>query len=272
LALPSAPVVVVPSVVTLDFEPGDFDGDFAAAREVQGVLQCSSVSIDVLGSAAPGDRGSLLLVASQAMKNGVQGFGFDGLPGKYEVALSMSALVDLHRQAAVAVAVESTKASLGVWANGDKVSALDDWVPDSVQRLLLGSVSSGAALTLVDAIDSGSIARHAGDIGVHEYTALLAEQGLNVDALTVDQAAYEFGWSIKDPDRSRGQYFGPVVALDHRASLVKFTRTDVVELPFASLAKEQARPVLGDVVRLDFKGGQLSVNVAGKSGRESVGR
>lgn len=260
------------SNVALQFDPREFAGDVAAARAVQGVLRSDTVAVELLGNAAPAERGALLMVAGQALKQGIQGFGFDGLPGKYQVAFGMSELVDLHREAAQAVAVESVTASLTGWAAGKKVKGLDEWVPDSVQRLLYGSVSLEAAQAVVQAVETGSIARHAGQIGLHDFTGLLAGQGLDVNAKTVNEQAREFGWSIQEPDRMRGQYFGPVVAVDHRASLVKFTRMDVLELPFTELATGQNRPKMGDSVRMDFKNGALTVNVAARPGREGAAR
>ena len=260
------------TAVVLEFDPGEFAGDADAARVIQGVLRSESVGITCLGDAPPARRGALLLVAGQGLKKGIQGFGFDGLPGKYQVAFGMSELVDLHREAAQAVAVESVGVALTEWAAGVKVNGLAEWVPDSVQRLLQGSVSLDAAHAVVQAVENGSIARHAGQIGLHDITALLNDQGLDVNAQTVGEKAEEFGWTVQEPDRMRGQYFGPVVAVDHRASLVKYTRMDVLELPFTALASGQTRPKMGDVVRMDFKNGELTVNIASRPGREGAAR
>lgn len=250
--------------VQLDFSPDDFDGNLDAARVIQGVMRASSVSVDLVGGAKPSDRNSLLLVAGQAMKKGVQGFGFEGVPGKYKVPLEMADLVDLHRQAAENVAITSARVGLGLWAQGAKVKDLDEWVPDSVQRLLHGSISLGSAKSLINAIDGGGIAQHAGEIGDHQFADLLKSQGLDPNARTVEEQAEETGFVIQEPNRMRGQYYGPVVAVDHRASLVKYARQNVILLSFTELAKEQERPKLGDAVRMDYKNGQLSVEVANR--------
>lgn len=256
----------------MDNPSAGFAGDRAAAAAIQAVMRSSAVTIGLLGDAVPGARGALLMVAGQAVRAGVQGFGFEGVPGKYAVSLSMGDVLDLHRDAVQSVAVESARTALGVWVAGGKVDTVSEWVPDSVQRLLHGSVSLAAAEVLVSQIESGAIARHAGNIGTHEFTRLLAAQGFDVDALTVEQQAQEQDLVLVQPNRERGQYVGPVVGLDHRAALVKFNKDSAVELPFAELAGEQARPVMGDRVRMGFKAGVLAVGVEQRPGREGAGR
>lgn len=256
----------------LDFSPEDFDGDFEAAKVVQRVMRSSGVAVDLLGDGAPGSRGSLLLVAGQAMKKGVQGFGFDGLPGKYEVPLEMSDLVELHRESARAVAITSARIGLGSWARGEKIDVLDDWVPDSVQRLLHSSLSLDTAKSLVSAIKDGGIAEHAGQIGDHAFSNLLRAQGLDPNAKKVEEQAKEQGFIVQEPNRQRGQYFGPVVAVDHRAALVKYARNNVIILSFMDLPKDQPRPSMKDSVRLAYKDGNVSVAFSGREGREGMGR
>lgn len=256
----------------LDFSPEDFDGDFEAAKVVQRVMRSSGVAVDLLGDGAPGSRGSLLLVAGQAMKKGVQGFGFDGLPGKYEVPLEMADLVELHRESARAVAITSARIGLGSWARGEKIDVLDDWVPDSVQRLLHSSLSLDTAKSLVSAIKDGGIAEHAGQIGDHAFSNLLRAQGLDPNAKKVEEQAKEQGFIVQEPNRQRGQYFGPVVAVDHRAALVKYARNNVIILSFIDLPKDQPRPSMKDSVRLAYKDGNVSVAFSGREGREGMGR
>lgn len=251
-----------------EFFAGEFDGDKHAAFMIEGVLRSHSINVDLLGECEVSDRNSLLLVAGQALKKGIHGFGFDGLSGKYQVPLSMAAIVELHRGAAQAVATESARAGLAAWAVGDKVTDLSDLVPDSLQRLLHSSLSLAGAQVIVNVIEGGGVARHAGEIGVHRITSLLAAQGLDVNAPTVHEKAAELGLTVKEPDRMRGQYFGTVVAQDHRASLVKFTRSDAIELAFADLAVGQKRPKMGDALRLGFRAGALTVSQAERPGSE----
>ena len=246
--------------------------DVDAAMTVQRLMRAKSVTVDLLGDATPGARESLLLVAGQALMKDIQGFGFDGIPGKYQIPLSMAQVVELHRDAASAVAEQSARTGLSAWVKGETVPDVSDWVPDSVQRLLRGSVSMAAAQVLVDSLRDGAIANHAGEIGTHKITTVLEANGLNVHAMTVERQAEHLGLILKDPDRDRGQYFGPVVGLDHRAALVKYTRTQAVELPLVAVGEGQRRPEMGDSVRMAFKGGELKVSIAEQRAKTEVGR
>ena len=250
----------------------DFKGDVDAARVIQSVLRAKAVAVDLMGDALPNDRGSLQMIAAQGLKKGIQGFGFDGMSGKYEVNFGMPELLELHRCAAQAVTKQTVLSNLGVWAAGGKVKELDDWVPDSIQRLLHGSVTLESAQAVVQAVENGSVDRHSAQIGVHGCTSLLAGQGLDVNAKTLAQSAIESGWVLQVPDRIRGQYFGQLVATDHRAGLVKYTRVDVIELPFNELGETQSLPKIGDMVRIDFKQGALTMNVIPRHGHEKSGR
>lgn len=250
----------------------NFASGHEAMKMIQDVMRSDSVSVDLFGDASPGERASLVFVAGQAVQKGLQGFGFDGIAGKYVVPLSMAEVAGLHREAARAVAEESARSALGIWANGGKVNEVSEWVPDSVQRLLYGSLSVATASAVVNAIEGGMVGRHAGEMGTHGFARLLAEQGFDVKAATVDVQAKELGLTLVEPDTNRGQYVGPVVGLDHRSALIKFARDKGVGLPFKDLAQEQARPGLGDTVRMKFKAGDLTVSMAPKIGRGEMGR
>lgn len=249
-----------------------FKGDLTAANAVQGMLSAPRLSVEALGEALPQERGSLTLIAGQAMKKGIQGFAFDGLDGKFKVRLSMEDIVELHRGAAQSVATESARTSLASWAKGEKGFELSDWVPDSVQRLLHGSLSAGSAQAIVNAIEGGSIARHAGEIGVHTISALLMDQGLDVTAPTVKEQARAQELIIIQPDRQRGQYFGPVVGVDHRAMLVKRSQNEVIELAFEELPKDVAKPSKGEALRIGFNAGTMTLNKAQRPERETISR
>ncbi len=236
----------------------DFAGDHRAADLIQSVLKAPMVRVATLGDQPLPQRASLQMVAAQALQKGVLGFGFDGLPGKYAVPAPMADVVELHRQAAIEVATQTTRAGLLAWTSGTKVTGLSEWVPDSVQRLLHGSVSRDAAEIVVSGLTSGSIARHAQEYGLHGVANLLAASGLDPNAPTIGEQAQEMGLQIKEPDRERGQYFGTVVAQDHRASLIKVKRDEAIELPFAQMPG--VRPRVGEALRLGFKAGTLSVS------------
>lgn len=250
---------------------GGFRGNQEAAGSIQAVLGAAGVQIDLLGAAPSSERGALLCIAGQALLAGVQGFGFDGVRGKFAVPFSMHEVVDLHQAAATAVAVESVREAIGAWRSGEKVGELSKWIPDSVQRLLQGSLSEQSAEILVRAVDEGTVGRYAGEAGVHGVTQILAQHGVEVDAPTIDQQAEALGLLVVEPDRQRGKYVGPVVGVDYRAGLIKFARTSGVAVPFSGLAEGQAPLQLGDTARLEFNRGAMTVKVAEREGK-GVGR
>lgn len=263
-------VDIAPGPVGHRSEESHATGARSAADLVRAVFRGPSVRVVTLGAEPLHARTSLQMVAAQALRKRVQGFGFDGIPGKFDVSASMAEVVELHRCAASAVAVESTKSSLVEWASGEKVSELSEWVPDSVQRLLHGSLSRDAAALVVSGIASGTIARHAREFGNSGIAELLAAQGLDVTAPTVQEQATELGITVTRPDTQRGQYFGDVVAQDHRASLVKVNRVNAIEL--AHTEAGVSRPRIGELLRLSFKGGALTVSKAERPGRSHVAR
>lgn len=246
---------------SLSFAAKELEMETAEAA-IQAVLRSDAVVVDLLGDARAGERGALLFVAGQALQNGLQGFGFEGIPGKYEVPLSMAEVSGLYGDAAQAVAVESARAGVAAWAAGEKVRDVSEWVPDSIQRLLNGSVSVAAADAVVNAIEGGAVGAHAREFGLHGFARLLAEQGFDVNAPTVQEQAGNLGLAMIEPDRQRGQYVGPMVGQDHRAGLIKFAREKGVELPFDALAVGQVRPKMGETVRMKFTKGDLAVSVA----------
>lgn len=257
-----------------DFADSEFSGDMSAdaARVIQRIMGASSVTVELLGPATAGSRGSLLLIAGQGLEKGIQGFSFDGIEGKYKVKLSMNELLELHCDAAQAVALESARAGLAEWASGTKLAPLSEFLPDSVQKHLHGKVSLASAEAIVGAIENGAVAQRARDVGEQTFKALLTAQGLDVHAKTIEQQAEDVGLVLQDPDYVRGQYFGPVVGEDHKASLVKVTRSDALALPFAALSPGQERPKLGEAVSMAYEAGALTVNVAKHVGRSSVDR
>ena len=241
-----------------------------AAEMVQSILSSPSVRVLPAGDVPLHQRPALQMVAGQALQKRVLGFGFDGVPGKFDVPAPLAEVAKLHHEAASAVAVESARTGLAAWAAGARVTNLSEWVPDSVQRLLHGSVSPDAAKIIVNAISNGTLAAHAREYGVHGIADLLSDRGLDVNAPTVDQLAATLEVRIKAPDRERGQYFGDVVAQDHRASLIKVNRGEAIELPHAAIPGE--RPKVGDQMRLNYKAGALTVSKTERLGRSDHSR
>ena len=211
-------------------------------------------------------------VAGQGLEKGKQGFGFDGLPGKYLVDCGMHEIAELHTAAAVAVAQESVRTGLAQWAAGQKVSNISPLVPDGIQQRLTGSLSLTAAQGIVSTVESGALDRRSAETGAMIFASLLNAQGLDLNAKTVLEHAVDQGLQLREPDRERGRYFGVVVAEDHKAQLVKVTRKDAVALAFADVDKGQDKPKIGEAVYMAFKAGTLKVTVAKQVTRESVDR
>jgi hypothetical protein len=78
------------------------------------------------------------------------------------------------------------------------------------------------------------------------------------------RVAEELGLVMVEPDRRRGVYAGPMVYLDQQVGigLVMYAREKAVELPFEALADGQTRPTIGNLVRMDFRKGELVVSVS----------
>lgn len=224
---------------------------------VQAVLRSPNVVVSTFGDVPMPLRGSLQMVAVQALEKGILGFGFDGISGKYMVDAPMREVVELHKEAAKSVATLSAKAALHSWGTEQKVMPIHDFVPDSIQRLLQGSLSLDAAQIIVGALESGSISNHAEEIADVAISNILAERGLDVNAPTIEMQADELGLNFKSLDTERGMYFGAVVAQDHRASLIKVNKSEVIEL--AHQQSPLGKPRVGEQLRIEFKAGALSV-------------
>jgi len=81
-------------------------------------------------------------------------------------------------------------------------------------------------------------------------------------ALIVEQQAAKRGDMIVIPDTDRGRYAGRVVGRDYQSGLIEFARGKCIELPFKELAEGQYKPAIGDMVKMEFKSGSLTVFVA----------
>lgn len=236
---------------------------------VERVLRSPNVIVSTFGDVPMSHRGALQMVAAQALEKGIVGFGFDGIPGKYMVDAPMADVVELHKEAARNVATLSAKSALHDWSRAQKGAVIHDLVPDSIQRLLQGGLSLDAAQVIAQAIDSGSIANHAQEISEMSISNLLAAQGLDVDAPTIQVQADELGLSFKEVDQERGMYFGMVVAQDHRASLVKVNKNEVIELTHKQSPLGKVR--VGEQLRIEYKAGELNVSSRSQE-RQSIDR
>lgn len=87
------------------------------------------------------------------------------------------------------------------------------------------------------------------------------------NAPTVRQIAEMQELKMIQPDFQRGQYAGPMVGNDYQGALIKFAMGKCIELPFLWLAAGQARPKMGETVRMKFMKGELEVSVAVRKGK-----
>ncbi len=264
------PVLAVPETGMV--VPEGFFGDREAVEAIQRVLSSPVVEVDLLGDVVPAQRMSLQCVAAQAMEAGVQGFRFDGLPGKFMVPCNLHEIMDLHEAAAVGIAVESVREGIDTWRQGGRVSELPRWVPDSAQRLLQGSLSEESARILARAVDEGGVARYAGEAGRHVITQALAAQGLDVNAPTVEQQAETLGLAMSLPNAQRDKFVGSVVGTDHRAALIKVARGTAIAVPFSDFPDGRASLSLGDMARIDVRKGVMTVSVVDNDVGRGVGR
>lgn len=81
-------------------------------------------------------------------------------------------------------------------------------------------------------------------------------------ALIVEKQAAERGAVIVIPNTDRGSYAGRMVGRDYRSGLIEFARGKCIILPFKELAEGQYKPAVGDMVRMEFKSGSLTVFVS----------
>lgn len=85
---------------------------------------------------------------------------------------------------------------------------------------------------------------------------------INPDAPTVLEIAERMGLKMIQPDVQRGHYVGRMVGYDYQGGLIKYANEKCIELPFLWLAPGQARPILGETVRMKFTNGDLAVSVS----------
>lgn len=252
-------------------KPGVHADTTVALNVVRDVFSSSKIRVIPLGPASISQRPALQMVAAQAMLKGVMGFAIDGVGGKYDLPASLPEVVELHGAAARAFAHISTVQALQKWAKGSPLPAkeMSDWVPDSVQRVLQGSVSVSAAERVTSALSSDVVGQYAEDQGRAIGTALLAEKGFDISAPSAEQQAVDQGLTVKKPDLGRGQYFGTVVGQDHRVCLVKISRSEALLIPVSEMGGD--RPAIGSSLRIGFKSGTMNVSMKAP-GRAGLGR
>jgi len=87
-------------------------------------------------------------------------------------------------------------------------------------------------------------------------------------APTVQEQAESLCLTMITPKFERGQYVGMMVGQDFQSALIKFAAEKSIKLPFLWLAPGQARPKMGETVRMEFTKGELAVSVAVRQAKE----
>lgn len=87
------------------------------------------------------------------------------------------------------------------------------------------------------------------------------------NAPTVRMQAESLRLTVIQPDLERGHYVGSMVGQDYQGALIKFATGKAIELPFLWLAAGQARPKMGETVRMKFMKGELLVSVEVRKGK-----
>lgn len=87
------------------------------------------------------------------------------------------------------------------------------------------------------------------------------------NAPTVRMQAESLRLTVIQLDLERGHYVGSMVGQDYQGALIKFATGKAIELPFLWLAAGQARPKMGETVRMKFMKGELLVSVEVRKGK-----
>jgi hypothetical protein len=245
-----------------------------ALKAIQAVLSAPDVEVGLAGAASLDSRASLQFVAAQAIERGVSGFAVDGVTGKFRLpdSADLPSLKDLYSVSGGALAEAEVRAIVPGWASGKTPQRLPSVVPEGVARVLRGSPTLQGVELIRSELAAGSVRDYGAQQGVQQATHALTAQGVRLDAPNAERLIEQAGLKLTAPDRQRGQYVGPVVAVDHRASVVKWSRDSAIVISHRELPEGGARPEKGDTLRVKFSGGQAAVMVQPKNSDRSVGR
>lgn len=255
-----------------------FPGDLAAPAfsralgMLQNVLSAQEVEVGVAGVSELGNRTSLQFIAGQAVERGISGFAIDGIDGKFRLpdSVHLADLRNVYGAAGAAVALAEVKAAFAGWAAGKMASHVSDLVAEPVVKVLRNTASVAGAEMLRGALTDGTIAEFGSATGIRLAGQVLAKQGVRIDAPPVEETIADNELRVITPDTKRGQYVGPVVLQDHRASVIKCGRNGAVVV--AHKAMGGTKPKKGDMLVVKFKADQMEVNVQRRDLKQGIGR
>lgn len=243
-----------------------------ALESMQRVLSAPVVEIGVAGSEQLDKRQSLLFIGGQAIGRGISGFGIEGVEGKFQLpeSVDLAAVRSMYGAAGAAMAEAEVRGVMPKWAAEKGVPRLSELVPEATAKVLRGPVSVDGAKALQAALNEGMVSQFGAEQGVRLAGQVLFKQGVRIDALPLEQIVEDEGLRLIKADR--GQYVGPVVLQDHRASALKASRDTALVVAHKDLPEGMNKPNLGDTMKVSFRGGQMSVDVQERSAGKGVGR
>lgn len=237
-------------------------------KMIQAVMSAPIVEVGIGGDVSIDSRISLQFVAGQSLEKGVPGFAIEGVMGKFQLPrqVVLEELKSLYSVAGGVVAEMEVRSAFPGWANGKMASKTNDLVPESVARILRGSASIDAAIAVQKALDSGAVKEFGAQQGLLQAGNVLKEQGVLINAPLVNQILERENLKVTEPDRQRGQYIGPVVAVDHRDWAVKWARESALVMRYKDLPDGVEKPARGDLVKLKFSNSRVDVVVQSRVG------
>ncbi|MGS0741100.1 hypothetical protein ACVBEF_04570 [Glaciimonas sp. GG7] len=232
-----------------------------AMNTLQTVFSAGDVEVGLAGTAPLETRTSMQFLAGQAIMHRVTGFEIDGIDGKYKLpsSIALRDVKNLFVYAAGELAMAEVRSTIPGWANGKPAAKFSDLVPESIARILRGSPSLSGIASVQAALVSGMVKDFASKQGSQIIGQVFDNRGVKLDMPSAQQLAEDAGLKITIPDQQRGNYFGTVVAIDHRSSVIKWSRDSVLIFPHKELPDGVARPSKGDVVRIKYSGGNVGV-------------
>ncbi len=245
-----------------------------AMATLQSVLSAPEVEVGVAGVAPLGSRASLQFIGSQAIERNVSGFAIEGVQGKFALpdSVGLADLRALYGAAGAEMALTEARSTFAAWASGKSAARLSDMVTETAAKVLRGPMSVAGAEEVRAALTDGTISEYGRTMGVRVAGKVLAEQGVRIDAPPVEDEIARNGLRLVAPDTKRGQYVGPVVLQDYRASVIKSGRDGAMIVRHKDVPDTIGKPRLGDTVVVRFKADQMMVSVGRKEVRQSVGR
>lgn len=238
-----------------------------ALAHLQAVLRAKDVEVGLAGTAPLSERGAMMFVAGQAILRKVTGLEVDGVEAKFKMPASveLSDVKELFSRAGGAMAETEVRSAIPSWANGKPPYRFSDLVPENVGRILRGGLSKTGIETVSDALQSGAVRDFGAKQGSHIISQVFEARGVRLDAPSIEDMAAQAGFKVIEPNREKGNYFGAVVASDHRATAIKCSRDSVLVLAHKDLPEGVDRPVKGETMRLKFANGVLATAVTQQS-------